>query len=75
MYNNIIKLDDVQKICIDNNYQYIPSIKLHEKCVELLNSSIEFSLYLSGKDFDYYELPNILFWEIINFIFHIIWND
>jgi len=65
---NVPSVEELLEISIANNYQNIPKSKLLEETIKILNAIPKFYKYLIGKNFDYIELPYILFGEIIHYI-------
>lgn len=56
-------------ICIyKKNYSDVPKKELLEINIEIINKFFNFLIFLENKNFDYYELPYILYWEIIFYI-------
>ncbi len=65
---HIPTLEELKTICKDEKYNNIPSDRLLIEVIRLLKNNSKFHEYLEDTYFDYYELPYILFWDIINYI-------
>ncbi len=71
MENNTLdtlSIDKLQAMYKTNNYTNPPNIELLKEVLNILKTLPKFHAYLEEKDFDYYELPYMVFGEIISFL-------
>lgn len=71
MENNTPKIpsiEELQEISRSNNYTSPPKLGLLNEVIKVLKRIPNFHKFLIERNFDYYELPYILFGEIIHYI-------